>query len=147
MTLVERLLTRFLRVHDAVYQKTNGRIGRRLPGFAPALLLHTVGAKSGQPRTTSLSYSNDGNDYLIVASKGGDPGLVLQPQEAAERRDQRRAEAVSGHGAHRDAHRSGLRPAVGHRQPEQPQRLPRVSGADQAAHPGRGALAAVAAFR
>ncbi|HNM83421.1 MAG: nitroreductase family deazaflavin-dependent oxidoreductase [Mycobacterium sp.] len=73
MTLVERLLTRFLRVHDAVYQKTNGRIGRRLPGFAPALLLHTVGAKSGQPRTTSLSYSNDGNDYLIVASKGGDP--------------------------------------------------------------------------
>lgn len=74
MTFVERLLGRFLRVHDAVYQKTNGRIGRRLPGFAPALLLHTVGAKTGQPRTTSLSYSNDGNDYLIVASKGGDPG-------------------------------------------------------------------------
>ncbi len=73
MTFVERLLGRFLRVHDAVYQKTNGRIGRRLPGFAPALLLHTVGAKTGQPRTTSLSYSNDGNDYLIVASKGGDP--------------------------------------------------------------------------
>ncbi len=73
MTLVERFLGRFLRVHDAVYQKTNGRIGRRLPGFAPALLLHTVGAKTGQPRTTSLSYSNDGNDYLVVASKGGDP--------------------------------------------------------------------------
>ncbi len=41
--------------------------------MAPMLLLHTIGAKTGKPRTTSLSYARDGDNYLIVASKGGDP--------------------------------------------------------------------------
>jgi len=68
-----RIVGALLRAHDTVYRRTNGLIGRRLPGFAPALLLHTVGAKTGQARTTTLSYANDGNDYLIVASKGGAP--------------------------------------------------------------------------
>ncbi|CAJ1498585.1 nitroreductase family deazaflavin-dependent oxidoreductase [[Mycobacterium] burgundiense] len=66
-------LALFLGVHDTVYQKSRGWVGHRLPGFAPALLLHTVGAKTGQPRTTSLSYANDGNNYLVVASRGGSP--------------------------------------------------------------------------
>ena len=61
-----------LRVHDVVYQKTNGWIGHRTLGI-PSLLLHTVGAKTGAARTASLSYARDGDDYLIVASKGGDP--------------------------------------------------------------------------
>jgi deazaflavin-dependent oxidoreductase (nitroreductase family) len=39
----------------------------------PSLLLHTVGAKTGTARTTSLSYARDGGNYLIVASKGGYP--------------------------------------------------------------------------
>lgn len=61
----------FLRLHDAVYQKTHGWIGHRIPGVPPALLLHTVGAKTGRPRTTSLTYARDGDSYLIVASNGG----------------------------------------------------------------------------
>lgn len=60
-----------LRLHDLIYQKTNGRIGHRVPGAPPSLLLHTVGAKTAQPRTTSLSYARDGDSYLIVASNGG----------------------------------------------------------------------------
>ena len=56
-----------------VYQRTNGLIGHRIPGFSPFLLMHTVGAKTGLARTTSLSYANDGNDYLVVASHGGAP--------------------------------------------------------------------------
>jgi F420H(2)-dependent quinone reductase len=60
-----------LRLHDAVYQKTRGWIGHRIPGAPPSLLLHTVGAKTGQPRTTSLTYARDGDAYLIVASNGG----------------------------------------------------------------------------
>ncbi len=64
---------RLLRVHDAIYKGTNGRIGHRIPGAPPSLLLHTIGAKTGTPRTTSLSYARDGDSYLIVASKGGDP--------------------------------------------------------------------------
>ena len=72
-SLAEKALFTFLRVHDKIYQATKGRIGHRLPGAPPSLLLHTVGAKTGQPRTTTLSYARDGDDYLVVASKGGDP--------------------------------------------------------------------------
>jgi F420H(2)-dependent quinone reductase len=66
------LLPQVLRVHDVVYRKTNGWIGHRTLGI-PSLLLHTVGAKTGKARTASLTYARDGEDYLIVASKGGDP--------------------------------------------------------------------------
>jgi len=66
------VLPQVLRIHDAVYQKTNGWIGHRTLGV-PSLLLHTVGAKTGTARTTSLSYARDGEDYLIVASKSGGP--------------------------------------------------------------------------
>jgi deazaflavin-dependent oxidoreductase (nitroreductase family) len=66
------LLPQVLRVHDTVYRKTNGWIGHRTL-WIPSLLLHTVGAKTGKARTTSLTYARDGEDYLIVASKGGDP--------------------------------------------------------------------------
>jgi deazaflavin-dependent oxidoreductase (nitroreductase family) len=64
---------RLLRLHDAIYKRTNGRIGHHIPGGPPSLLLHTVGAKTGQRRTNSLTYARDGNTYLVVASKGGDP--------------------------------------------------------------------------
>lgn len=39
----------------------------------PLLLLTTTGAKSGQPRTTPVAYSRDGDRYIIIASKGGAP--------------------------------------------------------------------------
>ena len=68
----ETLLPQVLRIHDTVYRGTNGWIGHRTLGI-PSLLLHTVGAKTGVDRTTSLTYARDGDDYLIVASKGGDP--------------------------------------------------------------------------
>lgn len=68
----QSLLPRVLRVHDAVYRRTNGWVGHRTLGI-PSLLLHTTGAKTGKPRTTSLTYARDGDKYLIVASKGGDP--------------------------------------------------------------------------
>jgi deazaflavin-dependent oxidoreductase (nitroreductase family) len=70
--LEQGVLPRVLRIHYAVYQKTNGWIGHRTLGI-PSLLLHTVGAKTGTARTASLTYARDGEDYLIVASKGGDP--------------------------------------------------------------------------
>lgn len=64
---------RLLRLHDAIYRGTHGRIGHRIPGAPPSLLLHTVGAKTALPRTNALSYARDGEGYVIVASKGGDP--------------------------------------------------------------------------
>ena len=62
-----------LKMHDRIYQKTEGRIGHQFPGVPPSLLLHTVGAKTGLARTTSLTYAKDGDSYLVVASKGGEP--------------------------------------------------------------------------
>ena len=70
--LAEKALGLFVRTHDAVYQGTNGWIGHRIPGAPNSLLLHTAGAKTSLPRTHSLSYARDGEDYLVVASNGGD---------------------------------------------------------------------------
>src|ERR1700746_3235953 len=70
--LTDQILGQGLRVHDAVYKGTNGWIGHRTLGI-PSLLLHTVGAKTGTARTPSLTYARHGGNYLIVASKGGDP--------------------------------------------------------------------------
>ena len=37
------------------------------------LLLTTTGARTGLPRTTPLAFSRDGEDYVVIASKGGAP--------------------------------------------------------------------------
>jgi deazaflavin-dependent oxidoreductase (nitroreductase family) len=58
--------------HEWLYRTTGGRIGGRLMGM-PVLLLTTVGRKSGQRRTTPLTYMHDGDDVVLVASKGGHP--------------------------------------------------------------------------
>ena len=39
----------------------------------PLLLLTTTGAKSGQPRTTPLVHTTDGDRLVVIASKGGAP--------------------------------------------------------------------------
>jgi deazaflavin-dependent oxidoreductase (nitroreductase family) len=59
-----------LRVHEMLYKSTDGRIGHRMIGV-PTLLLRTTGRRSGQMRTNGLVYARDGDDYLVVASKGG----------------------------------------------------------------------------
>lgn len=71
LTPLEQVGVQILRLHNLIYRKTHGRIGHHILGAPPSLLLHTVGAKTGQPRTTSLSYARDGDSYLIVASNGG----------------------------------------------------------------------------
>jgi F420H(2)-dependent quinone reductase len=68
----QNLVPYMLRAHDTIYKKTNGWIGHHMLGM-PTLLLHTVGAKTGQPRTSSLTYGRDSGNYLIVASKAGAP--------------------------------------------------------------------------
>lgn len=70
---VELVGLRLLHIHDLIYQKTGGRIGHRMPGVPPSLLLHTTGAKTGQARINTLSYARDGENYVVVASMGGAP--------------------------------------------------------------------------
>lgn len=43
------------------------------PGVLPTLLLITRGRKSGEPKPLPLIYKKVGNDYVIIASKGGAP--------------------------------------------------------------------------
>jgi deazaflavin-dependent oxidoreductase (nitroreductase family) len=54
-----------------VYRLSGGRIGGRFLRGAPILLLTTTGRKSGQPRTAPLLYLEDGENLVLVASKGG----------------------------------------------------------------------------
>jgi F420H(2)-dependent quinone reductase len=93
-------LGRILAVHQLVYERSGGRIGHRMLG-TPTLLLLTTGRRSGARRTNALVYVHDGDDYVVVASKGGDdhaPGwlfnLTAEPKvEVRVGRERRRATA------------------------------------------------------
>jgi deazaflavin-dependent oxidoreductase (nitroreductase family) len=65
------VLRRLMGSHAHVYRLTGGLIGHRFPGAPPMLLLDHVGARSGVVRTSPLVYVEDGEDLVIVASKGG----------------------------------------------------------------------------
>lgn len=52
------------------YRATQGNVSGIFAG-RPLLLLTTLGAKSGEPRTQPLVYTTDGDHIVIIASKGG----------------------------------------------------------------------------
>jgi deazaflavin-dependent oxidoreductase (nitroreductase family) len=56
----------------AEFRTNGGKVGGQFAGM-PLLLLHTVGAKSGQPHINPVAYTLDGDRYVIIASKGGAP--------------------------------------------------------------------------
>jgi len=68
-----------LRVHQWLYETTDGRVGHKI-GKLPTLLLRTKGAKSGRTRVAALVYGVDGDGrYVVVGSNGGadrSPGWV-----------------------------------------------------------------------
>ena len=56
--------------HVKRYQETDGAEGHEWQG-AHVLILTTTGRRSGEPRSTPLIYGRDGDNYVVVASKGG----------------------------------------------------------------------------
>jgi deazaflavin-dependent oxidoreductase (nitroreductase family) len=58
--------------HVDRYRATDGEDGHDWNGH-PTLLLTTRGRKSGELRTLPLIYGRDGDDVLVVASRGGAP--------------------------------------------------------------------------
>jgi deazaflavin-dependent oxidoreductase (nitroreductase family) len=62
-----------MRGHAWLYRRTRGRVGARLPGLPPMLLLDHVGARRARKRTTPLVYMPHRDGYVIVAAKGGHP--------------------------------------------------------------------------
>jgi deazaflavin-dependent oxidoreductase (nitroreductase family) len=61
-------------LHTWLYRVSGGRLDA-MPGVrgGKVLLLDHVGAKSGTKRTSPLLYFREGEDIVIVASKGGFP--------------------------------------------------------------------------
>jgi|1186.fasta_scaffold31905_2 proline iminopeptidase len=59
--------------HVRRYRETGGKVGHEWRNGSKILLLTTKGRKTGEPRTSPLIYENDGDRYVIVASKGGAP--------------------------------------------------------------------------
>ena len=39
----------------------------------PLLIMISTGAKTGEPRRSILTYSRDGDDYIVAGTKGGGP--------------------------------------------------------------------------
>jgi deazaflavin-dependent oxidoreductase (nitroreductase family) len=72
------------------FRGNGGKVGGMFEG-SPMMLLTTIGAKSGQPRVAPLVYTKDGDDIVIIASKGGAPtnpdwfhNLVANPKVTVE---------------------------------------------------------------
>ena len=54
------------------FRANDGKVGGYFENMN-LLLLHTTGAKSGQPRINPVAYTRDGDQYVIIASKAGAP--------------------------------------------------------------------------
>ncbi|HUZ81282.1 MAG TPA: nitroreductase family deazaflavin-dependent oxidoreductase [Gaiellaceae bacterium] len=65
--------TLFGEEHVRRYRETGGEVGHEWKEGSTILLLTTTGRRSGKQRTTPLIYAEDGDRYVIVASKGGAP--------------------------------------------------------------------------
>ena len=70
MTTSEQL---FGDAHVQRYIETDGEEGYEWRGDTKILVLFTKGRKSGEERANALIMEPDGDDYLVVASKGGAP--------------------------------------------------------------------------
>ena len=74
----------------AEFRANGGKVGGPFAD-ATLLLLHTTGAKSGQPRINPVVYTTDGDRLIVIASKAGAPtnpdwyhNLVANPQVTVE---------------------------------------------------------------
>lgn len=92
-----------LRSHD-------GKVTQGPMTGTPLLILTTTGARTGEPRTTVVDYSRDGDSWVVAASKGGAPtnpawyhNLLAQPRVTIEVDGERfEATARAATGAERD---------------------------------------------
>ena len=106
---IETDLKRFNENLIAEYRATGGQVAGQFAG-APLLLLTTTGARSGQPRTSPLVYTTDGDRIVVIASKGGAPtdpdwyrNVVAHPEVTVELGGERfRARASVAEGEERE---------------------------------------------
>ena len=97
-TLGDRAIVILSGFHRWVIRVTRGRLGWRIAGMR-SVILHTIGRRSGLPRTTVLSAPIiEPARVVLVASKGGSDrhpawylNLVAHPDVVIDLRDDRRA--------------------------------------------------------
>jgi deazaflavin-dependent oxidoreductase (nitroreductase family) len=88
--------------------------GRPTSGFfegKAVMVLTTTGARSGEPRVAVVTFSRDGDDYVVVGSKSGQPddpawftNLIANPTVSVETDGETfQARATVAEGADRDA--------------------------------------------
>ena len=58
-------------MNNVAYRLSGGRVAGHLLWGAPICLLTTTGRRSGRRRTVPLAYVLDGDDLVVVASRGG----------------------------------------------------------------------------
>jgi deazaflavin-dependent oxidoreductase (nitroreductase family) len=86
--------------HVQRYIETNGEDGYHWRKDTTILLLFTKGRRSGEERANALIFQPDGDDYLIVASKGGTdapPGWYLNLVADPEVEVQVKGDRFKGH--------------------------------------------------
>lgn len=73
------------------FRESNGKEAGRFSG-SQLLILHTIGAKSGEPRVAPMMYFSDSGKVYVIASKAGTPenpawyhNLVAHPEVSVER--------------------------------------------------------------
>ena len=85
-------------MNNVAYRLSGGRVAGHIPSGAPICLLTTTGRRSSRLRTVPLVYVPDGDDLVVVASRGGmgshpawylnllaDPGAAVQVGAATRR--------------------------------------------------------------
>lgn len=72
--LVVRLARIAITAHVGLYRLSGGTLGGHAQRM-PVLLLTTIGRKSGKSHTTPLVYLPEGEDFVVVASNGGQARL------------------------------------------------------------------------
>jgi deazaflavin-dependent oxidoreductase (nitroreductase family) len=70
VTEVKDSATPWVAKHTREYVESDGKKGHKWQGVR-TLVLTTTGRRSGDKRRNALIYGTDGDDYLVVASKGG----------------------------------------------------------------------------
>jgi F420H(2)-dependent quinone reductase len=122
-------------LHGGLYRISSGKMGGTMMKV-PILLLRTRGRKSGKEYTTPLMYGRDGENLVLIASKGGDPrnpawyhNLHAGPAEVQIGGDHLRVRARDAEGDERErlwAHMVGLYPGYAEYQQKTTRQIPVV---------------------
>lgn len=70
MNLKSAAFQQVVRLHVPAFRLSHGLVGGRI-GRAQVLLLHHTGRRSGRERVSPLLYLRDGEDFVVVGSRGG----------------------------------------------------------------------------